>query len=66
MSTVRRLYLYGVSAIALTLVCLGASQLLRLALEQVTGAVPLGSESVNQSSETGDRDGDGRVLDSIQ
>ena len=43
MSTVRRLYLYGVSAIALWLVCLGVFQLLRLALEQVAGAVPLGA-----------------------
>jgi hypothetical protein len=34
MSTARRLYLYGVSAVALTLLCMGAVNLLLLVLEQ--------------------------------
>lgn len=41
MSAVRRLYLYGVSAVGLTLLCLGAVNLLQLVLEQVAGTAPL-------------------------
>jgi hypothetical protein len=41
MSAARRLYLYGVSAIALTLLCLGAVNLLGLVLDQVAGTAPL-------------------------
>jgi len=45
MSAARRLYLYGVSAIALTLLCVGSVDLLQLVFRQLAGNAPIGGGS---------------------